>query len=90
MKTFRVKVENWVEVTVDETQFSEGFMAEFRAIMYPFSSIDRHIEHLAWLYSRGMADSESFIEGYGPAKNFGIKFEYRGSEMEIQGEDHES
>ena len=74
MQTRTVRVEQIVEVSIDDTKFTPEFMAEFRRTMYPFDSVDRHIEHLAQLYARGTADEFSFIEGYGPASEFGIKF----------------
>lgn len=74
MQTRTVRVEQIVEVSIDDTKFTPEFMAEFRRTMYPFDSVDRHIEHLAQLYARGAADEFSFIEGYGPASELGIKF----------------
>lgn len=69
-----VLVTQQVSVEVDEARFTPEFMAEFRASMYPFTRIEDHIEHLAQLYARGIYDDDSFIEGYGPAKEMGIKF----------------
>jgi hypothetical protein len=63
-----------VRVEVDETKFTPQFMEEFRAIMYPFQTLDQHLEHLAQLHARGIVDDYSFIEGYGPAADMGIKF----------------
>lgn len=83
MKTRTVKVEQTIDVSVDETKFSPEFMAEFRRTMYPFDSVDRHIEHLAQLYARGIADEYSFIEGYGNASEFGIKFRHIDGDQEI-------
>lgn len=73
MKKF-VKVEQTVEVEVDEAKFTQDFMAEFREVMYPFASLNEHICHLGQLHARGLADDLSFIEGYGPAKAMGIRF----------------
>ena len=62
----KVLVSQVVTVTVDETKFTPEFYAEFRASMYPFDSLDEHIEHLAQLHARGIADGPNdFIEGYG-------------------------
>jgi hypothetical protein len=69
----QVAVTQIVEIEVDETKFTPEFMAEFRASMYYFRTIDQHIEHLAQLYARNIADDRSFIEGYGPAADMGIK-----------------
>lgn len=74
MQTHTVRVEQIVEVSIDETKFTPEFMAEFNLTMYRFGSLTKHIEHLAQLYARGIADEFSFIEGYGNASEFGIKF----------------
>lgn len=61
-------------VTVDESKFTEEFMENFRKHFFPFYTIDDHLEHLAYNYISNGVDENSFIEGYGLAKNFGIKF----------------
>lgn len=73
-----------VTVEVDETKFDEEFMAEFRDYMYPFDTIEEHMEHLAQLNARGLADNCSFIEGYGEASEFGIKFEGYGEVVDVE------
>jgi hypothetical protein len=78
-----VEVRQWVEVEVDESKFTKHFMKEFRRYFYPFYTIDDHIEHLAQLYARGIADQYNFIEGYGEAKDMGIKFFNNDIEVEI-------
>lgn len=84
MQTRTVRVEQIVEVSIDDTKFTPDFMAEFRRTMYPFDSVDRHIEHLAQLYARGVADEFSFIEGYGPASELGIKFRQVSQDVESE------
>ncbi len=74
MITKRVIVSQVIEVTVDDTKFTPEFFAEFEATMYPYDTIDRHIEHLAQLYARGVVDQGDFIEGYGPSEGMGIEF----------------
>lgn len=74
MQTRTVRVEQIFEVSIDDTKFTPEFMAEFNRTMYRFGSVNRHIEHLAQLYARGIADEYGFIEGYGKASEFGIKF----------------
>lgn len=74
MTTKRLTVTQTVEVTVDETKFTTEFMNEFRKTMYDFRDLIDHIEHLAQLHARGLAGDFSFIEGYGPASDMGIKF----------------
>lgn len=84
MITRKVVVTQEVEVTVDEHMFTNTFMREFRESMYPFDTIERHMEHLAQLHARGVYDDEDFIEGYGRAKDMGIKFKMVGQDQEIQ------
>jgi len=75
-KKFKVEVVRTVSVEIDETKFTPDFLEEFSS--YISSSIDdipSHIEHLAWTFAAGRADDDQFIEGYGPAKEFGIKFQ---------------
>ncbi len=69
-----VEVTQYIEVEVDEAKFDEEFLEDFRGYMYNFKDIDDHIKHLAQLYARGIANNHSFIEGYGEAKDMGIKF----------------
>lgn len=85
MATKKVAVGEVIEVTVDESKFDEAFMEDFRRTMYPFRTLDEHIEHLAQLSARGIVFNEdSFIEGYGVAKDMGIKFrDLREGETEI-------
>lgn len=73
MITKQVAVTTVIEVTVDETKFDEAFMTEFRQQMYHFTSLDAHMEHLAQMHARGLYDDTDFIEGYGRAKDMGIK-----------------
>lgn len=83
MQTRTVRVEQIVEVSIDDTKFTPEFMAEFNRTMYRFGSVNKHIEHLAQLYARGIADEYSFIEGYGKASEFGIKFRHIDGDQEI-------
>lgn len=70
-----VTVTQYVHVYVDEAKFDEAFMAEFRSTHYDFWTLDEHIAHLAQLWARGVvSENESFIEGYGNAREMGIKF----------------
>lgn len=82
-KSSSVQVTQIVKVTVDEAKFTDGFMRSFRETMYPFETVDEHIEHLGQLYARGLSDEYSFIEGYGPASKMGIKFVTLGQEQEL-------
>lgn len=75
-----------VRVTLDESKFDATFMEEFRASFYPFDTVEEHREHLAQLYARGIVDgwADDFIEGYGPARDMGIRFEHDWTETEVQ------
>lgn len=52
-----------VEVEIDEDEFDEKFMEEFRSYMYDFDTIEDHVRHLAQLAARESASG--FVEGYG-------------------------
>lgn len=78
-RKFEVEVTRYVRVEVDETKFTEEFMKEFRKyIDSSVETIEEHIEHLGWLYAAGHIDNNEFIEGYGEAKEMGIKFSEQG------------
>lgn len=71
-KTIEVRLV--VEVEMDETKFDAKFLQEFRDGFYPFHSLEDHACHIAQLYARGLyGGGDEFIEGYGPAKDMGIK-----------------
>ena len=79
-----VGVSQLVEVEIDEAKFTPEFMAEFRASFFDFHTIEQHIEHLAQLHARGIAENWSdFIEGYGDPKDFGISFSGTTQETQI-------
>jgi len=82
-----VVVTQYIKVKIDENKFDEDFMEEFRESFFDFTSLDDHIKHLAQLYARGIADSGSFIEGYGPAEDMGISFSPEDQEEEIEVDD---
>lgn len=85
MKTYKVLVSHEVEVTLDETKFTEAFMQEFRDSHYRFFDVEDHAEHLGQLYARGIAQGwkDEFVEGYGCVADFGISFEDGYQETEI-------
>lgn len=82
-KKFTLNVIRAVEVTVDETKFTEEFMEEYRESFSPFFYLKDHIEHLGWLFAARGVDDTDFIEGYGPAEDFGIKFREIDDEVEF-------
>jgi len=79
-KTFNVIQE--VKVQVDESKFTEEYLKVFRECFYDFEDINDHMEHLAQGYARGLWDGNSFIEGYGNAKDMGIQFSSDEAEVE--------
>ena len=76
MARFTVLVTQEIEVELDEAQFTEEFMEEFRASFFGYSTIEEHAEHIAQLQARGIIDLEGrateFVEGYGPSEEMGI------------------
>jgi hypothetical protein len=75
-RTFQIAVTQIVEVQLAASKFDEAFMAEFRESFFSFSDLMEHAEHIAQLHARGVIDGEfgdEFIEGYGPAKDMGIR-----------------
>lgn len=84
MVTKTVQVTFEVQVTVDETKFSEQFMEEFRQSFFPFDVLDDHIKHIAQLAAREYIDGPStFLEGYGPVGVMGISAKIASQEEEI-------
>jgi hypothetical protein len=81
----RVAVDQIVEVEVDETKFTEAWMAEWRQSFYNFHSIDQHLEHIAQLEARGILNRD-FTEGYGPLADMGIKAKVIDQTMDILGD----
>lgn len=75
-RSFHVSVTQNLVITIDDSKFTEEFLAEFRESFYPFTTIDQHIDHLAQLAARGIVGDfgERFIEGYGPAADIGFEF----------------
>lgn len=78
-----VVVQQTIRVYYDDKMFTEHFMTDFRRYMYDFHDIDDHLMHLAQVYARGIQGNGSFIEGYGPTKDIGIKFEEIGQSEEV-------
>ncbi len=86
-RNINVLVTQTVSVTLDTDKLNEAFMVEFRRYLYDFDSIERHAEHIAQLYARGLVDEFSnFIEGYGNPKDVGIVASI--SDISIVREDH--
>lgn len=92
MKTFKVLVTSEVEVTLDETKFTDEFMKEYQENFSNIQSLEAHAVNLAWLHATGRIDLDyspksvysPFVEGYGPAADMGItaKSLWEESEME--------
>lgn len=69
-----VEVTQFVTVEVPDSLLTKEFMEEFRGYMYEFDTREDHLTHIAQLAARGVIHESSFIEGYGPAEEVGIKF----------------
>lgn len=86
MANFTVEVRQIVNVDLDESKFDEAFLEEFRESFYQFDTLADHAEHIAQLEARGLTSLEfspTFIEGYGPSEEMGIKARVSSTEMEI-------
>lgn len=71
----RVQAVMTFDIEIDETKFTPEFFAQFDAVISPFGDdLNEHFEHLAQLFARGVVTGDSFIEGYGPASEMGIRF----------------
>lgn len=82
---FYVDVTHRVLVTLDESKFTPQMMEEFRKTFYSFRDLDMHAEHIGRLAARGLIhtnDKDCFIEGYGLAKDMGIKAEIQSTDIE--------
>lgn len=76
IRRFEVEVLRSVLVTIDDDEFTEEFLEEFSDfISSSITNLNDHIEHLGWSFAAGRIDNNQFIEGYGQANNFGIKFQ---------------
>lgn len=62
-----VEVTITMEVTVDESKFTEAFFAEFRESFYRFHTLDEHLCHIGQMAARGVISGwqGEFVEGYG-------------------------
>jgi hypothetical protein len=88
MATIEVTVTFSANVTLDESKFTEEFMAEFRESFYNFKSIEDHAMHLAQLAVRGVYglskySKNEFVEGYGSIGEMGISVDVFDQEEEI-------
>lgn len=86
MVTKTVIVAMEVKVTVDETKFTPEFMEQFNSHMFDMGDdLDEHILNLAEKYVRGDAQGweDDFLEGYGPLKDMGVRFNEVGLTTEI-------
>lgn len=87
MRTFYVKVEQIVEVKLDETKFTPEFMAQFASTISDFETLEQHAEHIAQLAARevhGLSEyvPSEFVEGYGPIGLMGISASVRNTQVE--------
>ena len=71
-------------ISVDKRKFTPEFLKEFNESMFDFGDdIEKHIDHIAKLYSAGIIDENSdFIEGYGNPKDMKIRIQVIGVDCE--------
>lgn len=83
MARAQVEVRQIVEIQHDAAKFTPAFMEEFARSFYAFTTIEEHLDHLAQLWARGLIAEfgDPFIEGYGKASEFGLKFDTKLVEM---------
>ncbi|MGG9999726.1 hypothetical protein ACQU0X_06570 [Pseudovibrio ascidiaceicola] len=75
MARYRVELKSTVLIDIDESKFTEAFMAEYRKYFdSSFYEISQFAEHLADLNLREVAENGDFVEGYGNIEERGIKF----------------
>lgn len=95
LRKFSVNVTQTIEVTLDESKFTEERMEEFRKSFYPFFSIQEHAEHIGQMIVRGVtgghfdhtAGGVDFIEGYGEPAAEGIsvdRWDYFDCDTEVE------
>ena len=82
MKKMTFSVNTEIEVTVDETKFTDEFLEEFNTTMFQCDEVEDHMRHIAELAGTGQIGIfDDFLEGYGPLEDFGIKFTVKDSEV---------
>lgn len=87
IQRYTVIVTQIVEVDLDPAKFDDEFMEEFREGFFSFDTLGQHAEHLAQLHARGVIEGEhgdEFIEGYGPAKDMGIRARTIATETDLE------
>lgn len=86
MAKFCVEVRQLVEVEIDDKKLDEKAMAEYRESYYGFHTLEQHACHIAQMCARGLyyfQDPETFVEGYGQLKDYGISAKVIDQEEEI-------
>ena len=78
---YTVTVSQLVDIDLDESKFTPEFIEEYKNSFYPYTDIEDHAGHLAQLCARGLLGE--FVEGYGTAKDFGIKAEVVDSDISV-------
>ncbi len=84
MTSKTVIVETEVEITYDESKFTESFMEQFNEHFHQKDTVSEHVEYIAKCYANGSIDDyKPFLEGYGDLEDFGVKLEIVGTESDI-------
>lgn len=83
-----VAVTQYIKVTLDEDKFDAAFHRRFNESIFDTGDdIREHFKHLAQLNARGIVEDTDFIEGYGLAKDMGIKLVALDHALEVEIDD---
>lgn len=72
-RKFLVEVTHHVDVTLDDSMFTDECVEEFRDYSYSFADIKDHVEHLAFSKVQDLIyieDDKECVEGYPPLDTF--------------------
>jgi hypothetical protein len=85
-KSLNIAILKTVEVTVDESKFTDEFLLSFRERFYDsIRTVDDHIRHIAQMYARDLYDGfTTFVEGYGELKDMGISVRVTDEDLEFE------
>jgi hypothetical protein len=64
-------------------------MREFKEVFYPFETKESCVEHIAQMFACGIIANDSFVEGYGYTKDFGVRCKTEDDEVETEGEEND-
>ncbi len=83
MKKFIVTVIQEVEVTLDESKFTEEFMNDFSKDYHHIEDIEGHARHIAEVIAQD-SGYPNYIDGYGDLEEMGIGVSASNPETEVE------